>query len=175
MKEKLVYIGSNIPDKTPAGVRVFANALALREYGFDVKIISKDIESIVDFDLNKGIDTWHLRRAKSTKEWISALINVKGVAEMGKPWEYGDYIAYCGNMAGNKDGVLNLIDAFNMASPIIPDVKLLLIGGSSNQDDWEEIVKVVKDTGNGNIILYGKASRDEMPALLNVKLQLQAA
>lgn len=80
--------------------------------------------------------------------------------------KYGDYIAYCGNMAGNKDGVLNLIEAFNFASPEILGVKLLLIGGSSNQEDWERIVAAVKDTGNDNIILYGKASRDEMPALL---------
>ena len=80
--------------------------------------------------------------------------------------EYGDYIAYCGNMAGNKDGVLNLIEAFNIASPKIPDVKLLLIGGSSNQEDWDRIVGFVKETGNDNIILYGKASREEMPALL---------
>lgn len=77
MKETLVYIGSNIPDKTPAAVRVFANVLALREYGYDVKIISKDIESVTDFDQNEGIDTWHLKRAKSTKEWINALIDVK--------------------------------------------------------------------------------------------------
>lgn len=80
--------------------------------------------------------------------------------------QYGDYIAYCGNMEGNKDGVLNLIDAFNMASSKIPYVKLLLIGGSSNQDDWGRIVATVKDTGNENIILYGKASREDMPLLL---------
>ena len=30
--------------------------------------------------------------------------------------KYGDYIAYCGNMAGNKDGVINLIEAFDIAS-----------------------------------------------------------
>lgn len=82
MKKKLVYIGSNIPDITPAGVRVFANALALNEYGYDVKIISKDIESIVDFDQNEGIDTWHLRRAKSTKEWIIALTNAKAYTDI---------------------------------------------------------------------------------------------
>ena len=79
---KIVYIGSNIPDKTPAAVRVFANALALKEYGYDIKIISKDIESITDFDQNEGIDTWHLKRAKSTKEWINALIDVKAYTDI---------------------------------------------------------------------------------------------
>ena len=82
MKEKLVYIGSNIPDKTPAAVRVFANALALKEYGYDVKIISKDIETSTDFDQNEGIDTWHLKRAKSTKEWIDALVSVKAYTDI---------------------------------------------------------------------------------------------
>lgn len=77
MKDKIVYIGSNIPDKSPAGVRVFANALALRDYGFDVKIISKDIDVQTEFDQNDGIDTWHLKRPRSIKEWISALVNVK--------------------------------------------------------------------------------------------------
>lgn len=79
---------------------------------------------------------------------------------------YGDYIAYCGNMAGNKDGVMNLIEAFNMASPSIPDVKLLLIGGSSSQEDWNRIIETVEKTGNSNIVMYGKADREQMPALL---------
>lgn len=76
-KDTLVYIGSNLPDKTPAGVRVFANALALKEYGFEVKLISKDKDYQSAFDQNEGIETWHLKRAKSTKEWIEALINEK--------------------------------------------------------------------------------------------------
>lgn len=75
--KKLVYIGSNIPDKTPAAVRVFSNALALKEYGYDIKIISKDTEHQTDFNQNEGIDTWHLHSPRSTKEWISALFDVK--------------------------------------------------------------------------------------------------
>ena len=80
--------------------------------------------------------------------------------------EYGDYIAYCGNMAGNKDGVMDLIDAFDKASQKIGDVKLLLIGGSTNQEDWDNIVATVKQTGNERIVMFGKASREQMPSLL---------
>lgn len=75
MNEKLVYIGSNIPDKTPAGVRVFANALALRDYGYNVKLISRDIDCLTDFDINDGIETWHLRRPTSTKGWMKTLVD----------------------------------------------------------------------------------------------------
>ena len=77
MNDRIVYIGSNIPDKTPAGVRVFANALALRDYGFDVKIISKDVDYQVDFDCNDGLETWHLHNPQSIKEWISSLVNIR--------------------------------------------------------------------------------------------------
>lgn len=77
MKDRIVYIGSNIPDKSPAGVRVFANALALKDYGYDVKLISKDKEYQSVFDQNEGIDTWHFPIPRSTKEWMSSLINSK--------------------------------------------------------------------------------------------------
>ncbi len=79
---------------------------------------------------------------------------------------YGDYIAYCGNMAGNKDGVMNLIEAFDIASKKIKEVKLLLIGGSSAPEDLVKIKEYAKDKGDGRIIFYGRASREEMPQLL---------
>lgn len=80
--------------------------------------------------------------------------------------EYGDYIAYCGNMAGNKDGVMNLIEAFDIASKKIKDIKLLLIGGSTVPEDLIKLEEYAKDKGEGRIIFYGRASRDEIPRLL---------
>ena len=82
MRKKIVYIGSNIPDKTPAGVRVFANALALREYGFDVKIISRDADYQIEFNQNEGLDTWHLPAPQSTKDWMSALVNISSYTDI---------------------------------------------------------------------------------------------
>ncbi len=80
--------------------------------------------------------------------------------------KYGNYIAYCGNMAGNKDGVMNLIEAFDIASKQIKDVKLLLIGGSSTPEDLVRIKEYAKDKGDGRIIFYGRATREEIPQLL---------
>lgn len=77
MIETIVYLGSNIPDKTPAAVRVFANALALRDYGYDIKIVSNDVDYQEKFNIIEGIDTWHLRYPRSTKEWLASLIDVK--------------------------------------------------------------------------------------------------
>ena len=79
---------------------------------------------------------------------------------------FGDYIAYCGNMADNKDGVMNLIEAFDIASRKVKNVKLLLIGGSSNPEDLDNLKAYAKDKGDGRIVFYGRAMREEIPQLL---------
>lgn len=86
--------------------------------------------------------------------------------EKSQETTYGNYIAYCGNMAGNKDGVMNLIEAFDIASKQIQNVKLLLIGGSTTPEDLVRIMDFAKDKGDGRIIFYGKATREEIPSLL---------
>lgn len=80
--------------------------------------------------------------------------------------EIGDYVAYCGDMAGNKDGVVNLIEAFDIASKKIKGLKLLLIGGSSNPDEFTRIKQYKESLGNDRIVFYGRADRDEIPQLL---------
>lgn len=75
MSEIIVYIGADIPDKAPAAVRVFSNAMALKAYGYDVKIISVDTEKTIEHNVICGIEVWHLARPKSTKGWASKLID----------------------------------------------------------------------------------------------------
>lgn len=81
--------------------------------------------------------------------------------------KYGDYIAYCGDIGGNKDGVQNLIESYILISDQFPEIKLLLIGGSKNPDDRLKLEDYVKKINCKNVILYGTASRDEIPPLLN--------
>lgn len=80
--------------------------------------------------------------------------------------KYGNYIAYCGNMAGNKDGVMNLIEAFDIASKQVQNVNLLLIGDSTTPEDLVKIKEFAKDKGDGRIFFFGKATREEIPSLL---------
>lgn len=75
MDNTIVYIGADIPDKAPAAVRVFSNAMALKTYGYDVIIISVDTEKTIDYNVICGIEVWHLERPKSTKGWASKLID----------------------------------------------------------------------------------------------------
>lgn len=84
---------------------------------------------------------------------------------------YGRYIAYCGNMSGNKDGVLNLIEAFSLVEDKLSDIKLLLIGGTNSPEQLEQLKSEVQKKGIKNIVFYGRATREQMPELLvNAKL-----
>ncbi len=77
--------------------------------------------------------------------------------------KYGEYIAYCGNMA-EYDGVSILIKAFNIFHKKYPNVKLILAGDSEDvpkQKQLAESLGIKKE-----VIFLGRVSRDEVPQLL---------
>lgn len=78
----------------------------------------------------------------------------------------GDYIAYCGDVGGNKDGVQNLVEAFSYVQSQYPDVKLLLIGGSLEAGALDKLKEYVKRRQISNVIFYGKVAREKIPPLL---------
>lgn len=77
----------------------------------------------------------------------------------------GRYIAYCGYMGGNKDGVMNLIKSFSLIESKFDDLQLLLIGTAS-EIELKELKKIAKDLKTKRVIFYGKVTRDQMPSLL---------
>lgn len=78
-----------------------------------------------------------------------------------------EYIAYCGNISGNKDGVCNLIKAFSKISPKYPDLLLYIIGGSKNQDDLVKLKQLVAENKiESRVVFTGTVDRDEIPSLL---------
>ena len=82
---------------------------------------------------------------------------------VGKP-----YIAYCGTMGGDKDGVNILIEAFGKAKELYPalsNVNLKLIGDVSNVNLFNKLKQTAKDCLD-SVIFKGKVKRDEIPSLL---------
>lgn len=81
---------------------------------------------------------------------------------------YGDYIAYCGNMA-EIDGVSILIKAFSIIHKKYPTTKLLLAGDS---DDVPKQKTLAESLGVENeVVFLGRLSRDEVPQFLaNAKI-----
>lgn len=81
--------------------------------------------------------------------------------------ELSKYIAYCGYMGGNKDGVPILIDAFKIVSNKYDNLKLYLIGYTSNVDEYNVLKQKIKDLDLGDKVVFtGKVNRDVIPAYL---------
>lgn len=82
-----------------------------------------------------------------------------------------DYIAYCGDMSNNKDGIEDLIKAFTLISEGYPDLRLVLIGHAF-ETDMIRLKQVAKQGRSGEKILFtGVKGRNEIPGLLkNAKI-----
>lgn len=78
-----------------------------------------------------------------------------------------DYIAYCGSMDDEKDGLLDLIKAFKIVNQANNLIKLYLIGDNKNKKKLNEIYNEVKDSGiSEKIVFTGFIERDKLPQML---------
>lgn len=77
------------------------------------------------------------------------------------------YLAYCGVIFNNKDGVDDLIKAFAKVSPSHPDVKLYILGRIMKGEDMESNMKLIDDYHlKEKIKLCGEVKADDMPQIL---------
>lgn len=87
-----------------------------------------------------------------------------------KPQINEEYIAYCGYMGGNKDGLINLITSFGFIQEKYPSLKLLLIG-YANEDEMYNLKQYVLNAKISNVVFWGNVERDKIPELLcNAKI-----
>jgi glycosyltransferase involved in cell wall biosynthesis len=81
--------------------------------------------------------------------------------------ESSRYIAYCGSLAGNKDGIPILIDAFQRIADKYEDVKLYIIGNGADSDNLGKLkAQVSRLNLEGKVVFTGKVHRDDMPHYL---------
>lgn len=81
-----------------------------------------------------------------------------------------DYIAYCGSMQGEKDGVPILIEAFKLIQDKFPNLKLYLIGETKFRG-FDLLQKKIESLKlEQNIIFTGRIERNQLPEyLINAK------
>lgn len=83
------------------------------------------------------------------------------------------YIAYCGSMYTDKDGVPDLIESFNMFSKENKEIFLYLIGDNSDKKKFKIISdKIDISPVKHRIICTGNVERDKMPELLKNAIML---
>ena len=82
--------------------------------------------------------------------------------------EFGEYIAYCGSMYTDKDGVPDLIQAFSVLGKSEIRINLLLIGDNSDKRKFELIQNCINSSPfKDRIFCIGRVERDDMPKYLN--------
>lgn len=86
------------------------------------------------------------------------------------------YMAYTGEMSGNKDGVYNLIESFSLFSMQNQDYRLVLVGDSYNKNEFNKIKQHVIDKGlKDRVIFTGRVTTDKVLVYLrNAKILLLA-
>lgn len=77
------------------------------------------------------------------------------------------YIAYCGYVGGEKDGVPILLRAFSLVARTHPEYRLLIIGDAPDSDDLDSLKRLAGDLGVGEKVVFtGRVHRDEIPGYL---------
>ena len=77
------------------------------------------------------------------------------------------YIAYCGTVSNNKDGVNELIKAFALTSKEYPDVKLYIIGKVPEHDTASGNLQLIQELGlKDKVVFTGLVTAEKMPSLL---------
>lgn len=77
------------------------------------------------------------------------------------------YLAYCGVIFNDKDGVDLLVESFAKVSDKYPDVKLYIIGPVPESLDNNAIVQLIKRLGlESRVVLTGRVPAENMPQLL---------
>jgi len=86
----------------------------------------------------------------------------------GTPGYDFDYIAYCGLLYGNKDGVPILIESFALIAEKWPGLKLFLIGDHSDPIRLKPLKQVITSYHlEDRVIFTGRVSRNDIPVLLS--------
>lgn len=77
------------------------------------------------------------------------------------------YIAYCGTVSNNKDGVDELIKSFAIVHKVLPDVKLYIIGKTPDKADASGNMNLIDYLGiKQSVVFTGIVSSAEMPQML---------
>jgi len=98
---------------------------------------------------------------------VNMVVDDSRFVSLTKTPNVSKYIAYCGTVSIQKDGVDDLIKSFALVHKVIPDVKLLIMGKMVSAED-ERLIKDLIDNFDLNdfVILTGLISATEMPQRL---------
>ena len=117
-------------------------------------------QSLKDYYISKGVDS-------SLIQVVNMTVDTTRFLGITKTQSVEKYIAYCGTISNDKDGVDCLIKAFAIFIKKHHDIKLYIIGSAPPNNNLISNVQLIDSLGiNGSIVFKGLIPAHEMPQLL---------
>ena len=77
------------------------------------------------------------------------------------------YVAYCGTVSNNKDGVDILLESFGKVVEKNSQLKLYIIGDTTSKDTINDNMEIIRKMGiEDKVVFTGKVQAEKMPQLL---------
>ena len=98
---------------------------------------------------------------------INIVTDVERFKNLKRTLEVDRYIAYCGTVSNNKDGVDELIKAFAITAKSHPGIKLYIIGTIPKKDEEKGNLRMIDNLGITNLVVFtGLLTASQMPQIL---------
>jgi glycosyltransferase involved in cell wall biosynthesis len=147
------------------GVNGFFQKLLLKIY---LQFIIPKFDGI--FVISKALNKYFAKYVKDSSKILHLPMTVEFERfniQKSENTKYGKYIAYCGSMYTDKDGVPDLIDAFTIFCSKNTDTNLVLIGDNKDQLKFKKINDCIQVSPfKTRIFCTGWVDRDQMPEYL---------
>lgn len=109
----------------------------------------------------------YIRNYNSRTEKLLTVVDVKEFRPSERSRFIFPYIAYCGTMYGNKDGLDVLVRAFSVISLKFPAWRLVLVGDNSKSIELAPLIRLIEELGvRDKVIFTGRVERQEVPIIL---------
>lgn len=146
-----------------------------RLYGYCYDLLYKCFDGM--FVISEEIRTYLKRRVKKESEifYLPMLVDMERFEKLEKE-EKNDYIAYCGGIHNDRDGIQDMFEAYRLFLQDVPDVKFYFIGNCSVTSHTRHLIEYIKEHHLEEKILFlGFKTIYEIPRLLyNARLLLMA-
>lgn len=107
---------------------------------------------------------------------INMTVDTDRFSSLNKTTSKIKYIAYCGTVSNNKDGVDRLIKAYSIVAKSHPEVSLYIIGSIPSKQEECGNIQLIKSMGlEDKIHLTGLVPAEQMPQLLKNAVLLALA
>ncbi len=117
------------------------------------------------FVMTDNLRRYYSKISSSTCRFMvmPAIVDVNKFDCIPKDQNDSDYITYCGDFGGNKDGVNNLLQAFIMVAAKCPDIKLKLIGSTTEQKTLDQLIAMSQNAGLADRVVFtGRLPNDDV-------------